>query len=143
MSRPRRKMTQLCNACGTSARRGRYRQCPNGCGARLHTFAVGPCLDAHAPVCPNHQPHPEALEEPVTDPPDITAQDILNVAAALDLLHADAVIEDTFNPQPLPDPETLDLIHAGLDSGDPVKVAATEILVDLYRVGGFRDGGDA
>lgn len=72
---------------------------------------------------------------------DITDQDILNVGAALDLLHADAVIEDTFHPKPLLDPETLELIHLGLDSVDPVKVAATNILLDLYKVGLFADGG--
>ncbi|MFD6914051.1 hypothetical protein [Streptomyces virginiae] len=76
----------------------------------------------------------------MTDPP--TIDDIRNVVACLDLLHADAVIEDALNPKPLLDPETLDLIHMGLDSGDPVKVAATEILVDLYRIGAFGRGGE-
>lgn len=66
MTRPRRKMTQLCQACGTPVRRGRYRLCPNGCGARLHTLAAGPCTDAHAPICPNHQPHPQASERTQT-----------------------------------------------------------------------------
>lgn len=78
----------------------------------------------------------------MTDPSDTTDQDIRNIAACLDLLHADAVIEDTFNPKPLLPPETLDLIHMGLDSGDPIKARATEILVDMYRVGLFAEGGD-
>ncbi|MFJ3635231.1 hypothetical protein [Streptomyces sp. NPDC090112] len=73
-------------------------------------------------------------------PDPITDRDILNIAAAVDLLHADAVIEDALNPKPLLDPETLDLIHAGLDSGDPVKARATEILVDMYRAGLLKGG---
>lgn len=69
-----------------------------------------------------------------------TKQDILAVVAALDLLHADAVIEDAviedaLNPQPLLPPEALDGIHAAKDSGDPVRAAAADILVDLYRTG--------
>ncbi|MFJ7590104.1 hypothetical protein ACIQZO_22505 [Streptomyces sp. NPDC097617] len=62
MSRPRRRVPLLCEACGTAVRRGRYRLCSTGCGARLHTDYRSPCTDAHAPVCPNYQPHPEATE---------------------------------------------------------------------------------
>lgn len=70
MSRPRRKMTLLCLACGAPVRRGKYRLCSTGCGARLHTDYRSPCTDAHAPVCPNHQPHPEAIEgEPLMNTP--------------------------------------------------------------------------
>ncbi|MFB7781512.1 hypothetical protein ACFC1D_02205 [Streptomyces vinaceus] len=141
MTRPRRKMPRNCDACGAPIRRGKSRPCSRNCGAWLHADRRSPCSDAHAPVCPNHQPHPEALEEPVTEPPDITDQDILNAAAAIDLFHADALIEDALNPKPLLDPETLDLIHAGLDSGEPWRVRATELLVDMYRLGMFAEKG--
>jgi hypothetical protein len=60
MSRPRRREPLLCNACGASVRRGKYRLCAAGCGARLHTDTRSVCLDAHAPVCPNYTPHPLA-----------------------------------------------------------------------------------
>ncbi|MGW8502808.1 hypothetical protein [Streptomyces sp. CLCI03] len=62
MTRPRRRVPLACQACGTPVRKNRYRLCAAGCGARLHTLAYGPCTDAHAPICPNHQPHPQAIE---------------------------------------------------------------------------------
>ncbi|MET9604500.1 hypothetical protein ABZZ17_05465 [Streptomyces sp. NPDC006512] len=60
MSPRHRRQPLLCAACSTTVRRGKYRLCGNGCGARLHTDNRSPCLDAHAPVCPNHTPHPLA-----------------------------------------------------------------------------------
>lgn len=63
MPRPRRRLPLVCTACGGGVRRGRYRTCPRGCGAKLHTMPSGPCMDAHAPICPNHTPHPLSLEE--------------------------------------------------------------------------------
>lgn len=62
MTRPRRRVPLLCEACGTAVRRGRYRLCMLGCGARLHTDKRSPCVDAHIPVCDAYQPHPQATE---------------------------------------------------------------------------------
>lgn len=56
----RRLPPLLCNACSTPVRKGKYRLCTRGCGARLHKPPSGPCIDAHAPVCPRYQPHPES-----------------------------------------------------------------------------------
>ncbi|MFF1336361.1 hypothetical protein ACFVYT_00320 [Streptomyces sp. NPDC058290] len=50
-----------CAACGAGVRRGKYRLCMLGCGARLHTDKRSPCIDAHIPVCDAYQPHPEAI----------------------------------------------------------------------------------
>ncbi|WP_405426373.1 hypothetical protein [Streptomyces erythrochromogenes] len=58
----RRLPPLLCMACGTPVRKGKYRLCSGGCGARLHKPPAGPCIDAHAPVCPNYQPDPTAIE---------------------------------------------------------------------------------
>ncbi|MER6252329.1 hypothetical protein ABT224_13315 [Streptomyces sp. NPDC001584] len=60
MSPRRRRAPLLCMACGAIVRRGKYRLCANGCGARLHSDHRSPCPDAHAPVCPQYTPHPLA-----------------------------------------------------------------------------------
>lgn len=58
----RRSKPLQCAACGTAVRRGRYRVCMLGCGARLHADKRSPCVDAHIPVCDAYQPHPQATE---------------------------------------------------------------------------------
>ncbi|MCX5607186.1 hypothetical protein OHB39_06260 [Streptomyces sp. NBC_00047] len=63
MRPPRGREPRLCLACGTPVRRGKYRLCPAGCGARLHNDRMGPCGDAHAPVCPSRTPPPNGEEE--------------------------------------------------------------------------------
>ncbi|MFF3617725.1 hypothetical protein [Streptomyces sp. NPDC002467] len=63
MTRPRRMAPLLCTACQAPVRRGKYRLCSRGCGARLHKPPAGPCIDAHVPVCPNY---PEELWPPTT-----------------------------------------------------------------------------
>ncbi|WP_229342416.1 hypothetical protein [Streptomyces flavotricini] len=77
----------------------------------------------------------------MTEPPDITDQDILNAAAAIDLFHADALIEDALNPKPLP-PDTLALVEAGLNSSDRREARMTQLLVDMYRLGVFAEKGE-
>ncbi|MFI5670471.1 hypothetical protein [Streptomyces sp. NPDC051704] len=63
----RRAKSLDCAACGASVRRGKYRLCMLGCGARLHTDKRSPCIDAHIPVCDAYQPHPQANGGPVAD----------------------------------------------------------------------------
>lgn len=59
----RRLPPLLCQACGTQVRKGKYRLCGQGCGARLHKPPAGPCIDAHVPVCPNYTPDPRAFDD--------------------------------------------------------------------------------
>lgn len=56
----RRPKPLECAACGAAVRRGKYRLCMLGCGARLHADRRSPCIDAHIPVCDAYQPHPQA-----------------------------------------------------------------------------------
>lgn len=63
MTRPRRTPPLLCDACGTPVRRGKYRLCTQGCGARLHKPPAGPCIDAHTPVCSHYRPDPRAFDD--------------------------------------------------------------------------------
>ncbi|WP_327282286.1 hypothetical protein OG723_12300 [Streptomyces sp. NBC_01278] len=56
-----------CAACGATVRRGKYRLCMLGCGARLHTDKRSPCIDAHIPVCDAYQPHPQATGGAMAD----------------------------------------------------------------------------
>lgn len=56
-----RRPPLTCTACGQTVRKGKYRLCPAGCGARIHTDTRTPCGDAHAPVCPSRTP--PSLEE--------------------------------------------------------------------------------
>lgn len=63
MTRPRRMPPLLCDACGTPVRKGKYRLCTYGCGARLHKPPHGPCIDAHIPTCPHYTPDPRAFDD--------------------------------------------------------------------------------
>ncbi|WP_371614765.1 hypothetical protein [Streptomyces sp. NBC_00454] len=63
----RRPKPLQCAACGAGVRRGKYRLCMLGCGARLHTDYRSPCVDAHIPVCGAYQPHPQATGGTVAD----------------------------------------------------------------------------
>ncbi|MCX5588181.1 hypothetical protein [Streptomyces erythrochromogenes] len=63
MTKPRRLPPLMCDACGTPVRKGKYRLCAAGCGARLHKPPAGPCIDAHAPICPHYKPDPRAFDD--------------------------------------------------------------------------------
>jgi hypothetical protein len=63
VTKPRRLPPLMCDACGTPVRRGKYRLCTAGCGARLHKPPAGPCIDAHVPVCPHYTPDPQAFDD--------------------------------------------------------------------------------
>ncbi|RST13468.1 hypothetical protein [Streptomyces sp. WAC05950] len=63
MTKPRRLPPLMCDACGTPVRKGKYRLCTYGCGARLHKLPAGPCIDAHVPVCSHYQPDPRAYDD--------------------------------------------------------------------------------
>ncbi|MFG2299428.1 hypothetical protein [Actinacidiphila glaucinigra] len=70
---------------------------------------------------------------------DITDEDVLNVAAAIDGFHADAVIEEAICGSRLT-PEHRRLVAMAEASGDPVKAQAAHLLVDAYETGLFKDG---
>ncbi|WUD74606.1 hypothetical protein OG937_24390 [Streptomyces sp. NBC_00510] len=74
------------------------------------------------------------MDEPITD------EDVLNVAATLDGLHADAVIQEAICGTRLT-PEHQRLIAMADASGDPVKSYAAHLLADAYEVGLFEEGG--
>ncbi|MEU6312379.1 hypothetical protein [Streptomyces sp. NPDC047014] len=99
MSRPRRKPPGNCDACGAITRRGKYRLCAAGCGARLHTERYGPCTDAHAPICPRYQPHAKAEETPVTYPDRLREAKSAALRAGADALAAQQD-ENPFEPTP-------------------------------------------
>ncbi|MER5468041.1 hypothetical protein [Streptomyces sp. NPDC002685] len=72
-----------------------------------------------------------------------TDRDVLNVAAALDRLAADAAIEDAFRDEPPTRDEQLAevLVRQVHETGDPNEIRKADFLMDLYKLGMFR--GDA
>ncbi|MFE4701082.1 hypothetical protein ACFRIC_28885 [Streptomyces sp. NPDC056738] len=77
----------------------------------------------------------------MTEPP--TAQDVLNLAAAIDQFAADAAIEDAFRTEPLTPQEQLNevLVRQVHESGDPHEIRKADFLMDAYKL--RRARGDA
>lgn len=72
-----------------------------------------------------------------------TTQDVLNVAAAIDLFAADAAIEDALRDRPLtPDEQRAEALYREIRAaGDPDKIRQADFLMDAYKLRAFR--GDA
>lgn len=122
------KSRTYCASCARPLRRGTYARCPLGCGAALCRKAH--CGNQHVPNnCPVDQARRGLQEEPMPLPP--TDRDVLNVAAAIALIAADAAIEDALAPRP---PSESDELNAALirQAGPP-----GDFLNDLYKLGVF------
>lgn len=73
-----------------------------------------------------------------------TDHDVRVVAALVDNLASAAAIEDAFRTEPLSRQEQINeaavrWIH---ENGTPEEIAAADVLMDLYKVGAFRAGGN-
>lgn len=128
-----------CAACDRPVKAARSRPCIRGCGARLcRAPHFPPCTDLHGGQCPNLQlPDGDDMTEQPTD------HDVLVVADAINMLAADAAIEDALRTRPLTRQEQINeaavrIIH---ETGTPREIAAADVLMDLYKVGAFRTEG--
>lgn len=132
-----------CATCARRQKRGSYLRCPLGCGAAL-CRSRPQCGNQHLPHnCPSYQASRGLLaqeEGPMEQPTD---QDVLNVAALVDNLAADAAIEDAFRTEPPTRDEQLAevLVRQVHEAGDPHEIRKADFLMDLYKLGMFR--GDA
>lgn len=127
-----------CAACDRAVKAARSRPCSRGCGARLcRTPHIPPCNDLHGGQCPNLELPQDA---PMTEQP--TARDVLVVAALVDNLAGAAAIEDAFRSEPLTRQEQINevMLRQIHEHGDPEAIATADVLMDLYKVGGFRTG---
>lgn len=69
------------------------------------------------------------------NPDQPTAQDVLNVAAAIDDVDASALIEDAFAPpDPLDELIALKMRQAS-ESGDPIRARTAQLMFNNYRLG--------
>jgi hypothetical protein len=71
-----------------------------------------------------------------------TDYDVLVVAGLADNLASAAAIEDAFRTEPLTRQEEINevLMRQARETGDPAVIAAADVLMDLYKTGGFRAG---
>ncbi|WP_406255452.1 hypothetical protein [Streptomyces chartreusis] len=71
-----------------------------------------------------------------------TDYDVLVVAGLADNLASAAAIEDAFRTEPLTRQEQINeiLMRQARETGDPTVIGAADVLMDLYKTGGFRAG---